>query len=44
MSNEELRKNVTDELLWDPKFDSTSIAIGTDDGTVLNLVVHQVQV
>jgi osmotically-inducible protein OsmY len=34
MSNEELRKNVTDELFWDPKIDSTSIAVGSDDGMV----------
>ena len=34
MSNEELRKNVTDELLWYPKIDSSTIAVGTDDGTV----------
>ena len=34
MSNEELRKNVTDELFWDPKIDSSSIAVGTDGGTV----------
>jgi len=34
MSNEELRKNVTDELFWDPKVDSSSIAVGSDGGTV----------
>jgi osmotically-inducible protein OsmY len=34
MSNEELRENVADELLWDPKIDSSSIAVGVDDGTV----------
>jgi osmotically-inducible protein OsmY len=34
MTNEELRKNVTDELFWDPKIDSSSIAVGTDGGTV----------
>ena len=35
MSNEDLRKNVTDELHWDPKVDSSSIAVGTDDGKVM---------
>jgi len=34
MSNEELRKNVTDELFWDPKVDSSSIAVGSDGGAV----------
>ena len=34
MSNEELRKNVTDELFWDPKIDSSSVAVGSDDGAV----------
>jgi len=35
MTNEELRKNVADELFWDPKIDSSSIAVGTDgSGTV----------
>src|SRR6476660_9468007 len=34
MSNEELRKNVTDELFWDPKIDSSSVAVGSDGGTV----------
>jgi osmotically-inducible protein OsmY len=34
MSNEELRKHVTDELFWDPKIDSSSIAVGADGGTV----------
>jgi osmotically-inducible protein OsmY len=34
MSNEELAKHVTDELAWDPKVDSTSIAVSTDNGTV----------
>ena len=34
MSNEELTKNVTDELFWDPKVHSSSIAVASDDGTV----------
>jgi osmotically-inducible protein OsmY len=34
MSNEELTVGVTDELLWDPKVDSSSIAVAADDGTV----------
>ena len=34
MANEDLRKTVTDELFWDPKIDSSSIAVATDDGTV----------
>jgi osmotically-inducible protein OsmY len=34
MSNEELRKNAADELFWDPKIDSSSIAVGTDAGKV----------
>jgi osmotically-inducible protein OsmY len=34
MSNEELRKNVADELFWDPKIDSSSIAVATDSGKV----------
>ena len=34
MTNEELREDVTDELSFDPKVDSSSIAVGTDDGTV----------
>ena len=34
MPNEELMKNVTDELFWDPKVDSSSIAVATDGGTV----------
>jgi len=34
MSNEELAKHVTDELAWDPKVDSTSIAVSADNGTV----------
>ena len=34
MSNEELVKHVTDELVWDPKVDSTSIAVSADNGTV----------
>jgi len=34
MSNDELQLNVSDELLWDPKIDSASIAVSADDGTV----------
>jgi hypothetical protein len=34
MSNEELRKNVIDELLWDPKIEGPTIAVSTRDGMV----------
>jgi len=34
MSNDELQLNVTDELAWDPKVDSASIAVEVDDGKV----------
>jgi len=34
MSNDELTANVTDELFWDPKVHSTSIAVASDGGTV----------
>ena len=34
MSNDELQLNVSDELLWDPKVDSASIAVSTDAGKV----------
>ena len=34
MSNEELVANVTDELFWDPKVDSSSVAVVADGGTV----------
>ena len=34
MSNEELAKNVTDELYWDPKVHSSSIAVSSDGGAV----------
>ena len=35
MSSDVLRQNVTDELSWDPKIDSSSIAVGADAGTVM---------
>src|SRR4029077_19506931 len=34
MSNEELAKNVTDELYWDPRVHSSSIAVSSDGGAV----------
>jgi osmotically-inducible protein OsmY len=34
MSNDKLVGYVTDELRWDPKLDSRSIAVSADDGTV----------
>src|SRR5262245_15060739 len=34
MSDEELVKNVTDELSWDPKVDHLAIAVAADDGVV----------
>jgi len=34
MSNEELAKNVTDELYWDPKVHSEQIAVASDGGAV----------
>ena len=34
MSDYELELNVSDELVWDPKVDSTAIAVSADDGVV----------
>ena len=34
MSNDELQLDVSDELVWDPKIDSGSIAVAADDGVV----------
>ena len=34
MTNEELELSVTDELAWDPKLDSDTIAVSAEDGTV----------
>jgi osmotically-inducible protein OsmY len=34
VSNDELRINVEDELLWEPKVDNQAIAVSTDDGVV----------
>jgi len=34
MSNDELRIDVEDELLWEPKVDNEAIAVSTDDGVV----------
>ncbi len=34
MSNDELQRTVTEELIWDPKVDSTSIAVTAEDGVV----------
>ena len=34
MTNEELELSVTDELAWDPKVDSDTIAVSAEDGTV----------
>jgi osmotically-inducible protein OsmY len=33
-SNTDLTADVSDELYWDPKLDSTAIAVSADDGTV----------
>jgi osmotically-inducible protein OsmY len=33
-SNTDLVADVSDELFWDPKLDSTAIAVAADDGTV----------
>ena len=33
-SNTDLTADVSDELFWDPKLDSTAIAVSADDGTV----------
>ena len=33
-SNTDLIANVSDELLWDPKLDSTAIAVSADDGRI----------
>jgi osmotically-inducible protein OsmY len=34
LSNDELTRSVTDELVWDPKVNGTSVAVAADDGTV----------
>jgi osmotically-inducible protein OsmY len=34
MSNQELQRQVSDELVWDPKVDSGAIAVSADDGVV----------
>jgi osmotically-inducible protein OsmY len=34
MSNDDLQSSVTDELFWDPKVDSESIAVSVDNGVV----------
>jgi osmotically-inducible protein OsmY len=34
MSNEELARKVGDELTWDPRVDSTSIAVDAEDGHI----------
>ncbi len=34
MSNDELARYVTDELYWDPKVDSSALAVSVDDGVV----------
>ena len=34
MSNEDVKGQVTDELVWDPKVDNTAIAVSVDDGIV----------
>jgi osmotically-inducible protein OsmY len=34
MSNDDLTRYVTDELVWDPKVDSNAIAVSTDGGVV----------
>jgi osmotically-inducible protein OsmY len=34
MSNDELRIDVEDELLWEPKVDNEAIAVSSDDGVV----------
>lgn len=34
MSNEDVERNVSDELHWDPKVDSSAIAVYADDGVV----------
>jgi osmotically-inducible protein OsmY len=34
MSNDDLELSVADELYWDPKVDSTAIAVSVDDGAV----------
>ena len=35
MSNDDLARYVTDELYWDPKVDSTAIAVSADNGAVM---------
>jgi osmotically-inducible protein OsmY len=33
-SNTDLTADVSDELFWDPKLDSTAVAVSADDGTI----------
>ena len=34
MSNDELQRSVTEELIWDPKVDSAAIAVSAEEGVV----------
>jgi osmotically-inducible protein OsmY len=34
MSNDDLERSVTDELIWDPKVDNAAIAVSASDGVV----------
>jgi osmotically-inducible protein OsmY len=34
MSNDELQRNVTEELIWDPKVDSNAIGVTAEEGVV----------
>jgi osmotically-inducible protein OsmY len=34
MSNEDVKGQVTDELLWDPKVDKTAVGVTVDGGVV----------
>jgi osmotically-inducible protein OsmY len=34
MSNDELQRTVTEELIWDPKVDSNAIAVSAEEGVV----------
>ena len=34
MSNDELQRSVTEELIWDPKVDSNAIAVSAEEGVV----------
>ena len=34
VTNDDVRRWVTEQLYWDPKFDSTAIAVSAEDGAI----------